>query len=130
MFFFFLYIWATIFFFNDTATTEIYTLSLHYALPISASIVDVLTIFYTLLGVTLFVPLVGGLYVARTTTREVWPATIAGVTTMLVIQVATSGRGWGSVTPALGGLLASITAWAIGLTLRPTPHARHQSLSA
>src|SRR5215510_16008845 len=26
------------FFFNDTATTEIYTLSLHYALPISASV--------------------------------------------------------------------------------------------
>src|SRR2546430_7799283 len=27
--------WADIFFFNDTATTEIYTLSLHDALPIS-----------------------------------------------------------------------------------------------
>src|SRR3712207_7172495 len=29
-----------VFFFNDTATTEIYTLSLHDALPISASIHD------------------------------------------------------------------------------------------
>src|SRR3712207_7882034 len=29
--------WSTSFFFNDTATTEIYTLSLHDALPISAS---------------------------------------------------------------------------------------------
>src|SRR5438132_8566264 len=28
------------FFFNDTATTEIYTLSLHDALPISAKVVD------------------------------------------------------------------------------------------
>src|SRR3712207_9346129 len=27
--------WCSIFFFNDTATTEIYTLSLHDALPIS-----------------------------------------------------------------------------------------------
>src|SRR5438477_1664170 len=27
--------WVTFFFFNDTATTEIYTLSLHDALPIS-----------------------------------------------------------------------------------------------
>src|SRR2546430_8799044 len=27
--------WSSIFFFNDTATTEIYTLSLHDALPIS-----------------------------------------------------------------------------------------------
>src|SRR3712207_6966964 len=30
-----------IFFFNDTATTEIYTLSLHDALPISAVVLDV-----------------------------------------------------------------------------------------
>src|SRR2546427_8248651 len=29
-------IWFLLFFFNDTATTEIYTLSLHDALPISA----------------------------------------------------------------------------------------------
>jgi len=37
-FFFFLYIFFFLFFFfffNDTATTEIYTLSLHDALPIS-----------------------------------------------------------------------------------------------
>src|SRR6266496_5027393 len=31
------------FFFNDTATTEIYTLSLHDALPISRSVIDSLT---------------------------------------------------------------------------------------
>jgi len=34
-FFFFLYCYSFFFFFNDTATTEIYTLSLHDALPIS-----------------------------------------------------------------------------------------------
>ena len=37
-FFFFLYIFFIFFFFNDTATTEIYTLSLHDALPISATL--------------------------------------------------------------------------------------------
>src|SRR2546426_7804382 len=31
---------ATFFFFNDTATTEIYTLSLHDALPISPAVAD------------------------------------------------------------------------------------------
>src|SRR2546428_3654926 len=31
-------IWYVFFFFNDTATTEIYTLSLHDALPISVSV--------------------------------------------------------------------------------------------
>src|SRR3712207_7069218 len=30
-----MYLWTLFFFFNDTATTEIYTLSLHDALPIS-----------------------------------------------------------------------------------------------
>src|SRR3712207_7214060 len=31
-------VWIFIFFFNDTATTEIYTLSLHDALPISGAV--------------------------------------------------------------------------------------------
>src|SRR3712207_9351055 len=31
----YLLLWTSLFFFNDTATTEIYTLSLHDALPIS-----------------------------------------------------------------------------------------------
>src|SRR5688572_32727348 len=35
MFFCFVYFFFVFFFFNDTATTEIYTLSLHDALPIS-----------------------------------------------------------------------------------------------
>src|SRR5688572_33002874 len=34
-FFFFIFLFFFFFFFNDTATTEIYTLSLHDALPIS-----------------------------------------------------------------------------------------------
>jgi len=33
-----------------------------------------------------------------------------GVTGMLIIQFATDGRGWGLVTPALGGLAAAVTA--------------------
>src|SRR5256885_8774513 len=37
-FFFFFYFFFFFFFFNDTATTEIYTLSLHDALPICSSL--------------------------------------------------------------------------------------------
>jgi Na+/proline symporter len=81
----------------------------------SASIVQVLTLFYTVLTVVLFVPIVGGLYVSRTTTRQVWPATAAGVLTMLVMQFVAGDSGWGVVTPALGGLLSAIAVWAIGL---------------
>ena len=42
--------WGGVFFFNDTATTEIYTLSLHDALPISFTIFEV-----TPLGVILVI---------------------------------------------------------------------------
>src|SRR5258708_25834959 len=36
---------SSLFFFNDTATTEIYTLSLHDALPISFPLVSLLALF-------------------------------------------------------------------------------------
>ena len=35
-------LWSSFFFFNDTATTEIYTLSLHDALPISLTLKTVI----------------------------------------------------------------------------------------
>src|SRR6266705_235657 len=41
-FFFFVFLFFFFFFFNDTATTEIYTLSLHDALPISSPFVMIL----------------------------------------------------------------------------------------
>jgi solute:Na+ symporter, SSS family len=81
----------------------------------SASIVQVLTIFYTLLSVSLFVPIVAGLFVPAASTRDALAAISTGVATMLIIQVATSGRGWGLITPALGGIAAASAAWVISL---------------
>jgi SSS family solute:Na+ symporter len=85
----------------------------------SRSIVDVLTIFYTLMSVSLFVPVVGGLFVRRTTTASALAAIISGVAAMLVNHVATGGRGWGMVTPALGGLVAALVAWTTALLFAP-----------
>jgi len=85
---------------------------------VSQSIVDVLTIFYTLLTVSLFVPILTGLYVARTSTRDALAAIGGGVSAMLIVQVATHGRGWGLVTPALGGLMAASVAWMMSLFVR------------
>jgi SSS family solute:Na+ symporter len=82
----------------------------------AASIVALLTIFYTLLTVSLFVPIVCGLLVPQTTTRDAWASILAGVCGMLIIQFATHGHGWGLVTPALGGLMAAGTAWAISFS--------------
>ena len=83
-----------------------------------ADVIESLTIFYTLLGVTLFVPIVAGLYVPRTTNAGALASIAAGVGGMLAVHVMTAGLGWGGVTPALGGLLAALAAWAISLTVK------------
>ena len=54
-----------------------------------------LTIFYTLLGVSLFVPILAGLYVPRAGTPEALAAIACGVTAMVGLQFATGGRGVG-----------------------------------
>src|SRR4029077_12338 len=81
------------------------------------SVLNALTIFYSLLGVSLFVPIVGGLYVRRTTTGAALAAIFAGVGVMLLVHIATGGRGWALATPALAGLAAAVAAWATALII-------------
>jgi SSS family solute:Na+ symporter len=95
-----------------------------------ADVIESLTIFYTLLGVSLFVPIVAGLYVPRTSSAGALASIVAGVGGMLVVHALTGGRGWSMMTPALGGLLAAVAVWVISLAVETTRHARHQSLSA
>jgi solute:Na+ symporter, SSS family len=85
---------------------------------VSQSIVDALTIFYTLLTVSLFVPVLAGLYVRRAGRVEALAAIVCGVTVALTVQLATGGRGFGWVTPALVGILAAVAAAAIALLAR------------
>jgi solute:Na+ symporter, SSS family len=79
------------------------------------SVVDALTIFYSLLTVSLFVPIVAGLFVARFASGGALSSIAAGVVTMLILQFATGGQGWHMLTPALAGLLAAHAAWLISL---------------
>jgi SSS family solute:Na+ symporter len=94
-----------------------------------ADVIESLTIFYTLLGVSLFVPIVAGLYVARTTSAGALASIVAGVGGMLVVHIMTGGLGWGVMTPALAGLLAAIAAWVISLMRRIDLDVRQQSVS-
>ena len=75
-----------------------------------------LTIVYTLLTGSLFVPIVAGLFVPSATARDALASIFAGVSGMLIIRFAIHGRGWGLVTPALGGLAAAAAAWIISST--------------
>jgi len=86
-------------------------------LAVSAeSVIAVLTIFYTLLGVTLFVPVIAGLYVPRATSRDAVAAIAGGIGGLLLVQTTTGGHGWGPLTPALVGLIAAAGAWLLSFT--------------
>jgi len=74
-----------------------------------------LTIPYTLLSVTLFVPILAGLYARRTSSRTALLSIVAGITGTLAVQFLTHGAGWGVVTPALGGLVAAIAVGSVSL---------------
>ena len=79
------------------------------------SVVNALTIFYTLIGVSLFVPILAGLYSRRTTSAGALATMIGGVCAALVVHAATAGRGWGVLSPAIAGLAAAAFVWVISL---------------
>ncbi len=83
----------------------------------SEDLVRTLSIFYALLGVSLFVPIVAGLYVRRTSSAGALASIAAGVGGMLVVQVTTAGAGYGLLGPAPAGLLAAGATWAGSLVL-------------
>jgi SSS family solute:Na+ symporter len=82
----------------------------------AGSVIGVLTIFYTLLGVTLFVPIVAGLYVRRASTADALAAIGGGIGGLLLVQATTGAAGWGPFTPALVGLLTAALAWLVSFT--------------
>jgi SSS family solute:Na+ symporter len=86
------------------------TLGVGLAVLLSPTVIDALSIFYVVLGVCLFVPVLGGLYVKRVGTPEALAAIAAGVAVLLAVYLATGGRGFGVVSPALAGLGAGTLA--------------------
>jgi SSS family solute:Na+ symporter len=75
------------------------------------TIVGALSIFYSLLSVSLFVPVVGGLITSRAGPPEALAAIAAGVGTLLVVHFATGGTGFGILNPTLLGLAAAAGAY-------------------
>jgi SSS family solute:Na+ symporter len=85
---------------------------------VASSVIGVLKIFYSLLGVCLFVPIVGGLYVRRVGSMEAMAAIVAGTCTLLAVHLGTGGRGFGLFSPDLCGLLASLVGAGLALAYR------------
>lgn len=82
-----------------------------------STIIAAMTIFYSLLAVSLFVPVVGGLYSRRAGSAEALAAIATGVTTLLVVRFGVAGRHeW--LDPSLAGLVAATAAFVLILSIR------------
>jgi SSS family solute:Na+ symporter len=69
------------------------------------TVIGAVTVFYSLLVVTLFVPVVGGLYTTRATAREALAAIVAGVATLFAVRMT----GVAAIDPTLAGIVAAGT---------------------
>lgn len=88
------------------------------AVALPPSVITALGIFYSLLAVSLFVPVVGGLFVRRAGTREAFAAIICGVGVRLGLQWFYGGRGIGVLDPTLLGTAAAAVGYFVVLFTR------------
>jgi solute:Na+ symporter, SSS family len=82
------------------------------------TVIGALSVFYTLLGVSLFVPVLAGLYVGKAGTPEALAAIVAGVSFVLAVQL--SGLAGTAVwtNPNVGGLTVAFLAFVVVLVVR------------
>ncbi|HEX6163156.1 MAG TPA: sodium:solute symporter family protein [Vicinamibacterales bacterium] len=81
------------------------------------TIVGALSIFYSLMSATLFVPLLAGLFLDAARPRDAMAAIVGGVGTLLTVYFATDGRGWWD--PSLWGLIGSAVGFAFSYVALP-----------
>jgi len=82
-----------------------------------STIIAAMTIFYSLLAVSLFVPVIGGLYSRRAGSAEALGAIATGVTALLVVRFRVAGlHEW--LDPTLAGLIAAAAGFFLMLSFR------------
>ena len=74
------------------------------------TVIGALTIFYSLLVVTLFVPVLGGLYTGRARSNAALAAIGAGVVTLIVVRTGMAGA-YRWLDPTLTGVIAAAVAF-------------------
>jgi solute:Na+ symporter, SSS family len=85
---------------------------------LSPSVIGALSLFYSVLSVCLFVPILAGLYARRVGAPEIWAAMAAGGAALLASELSVGDRLPRALTPALIGLLASGAAGLIVAAIR------------
>ena len=113
------------FFFNDTATTEIYTLSLHDALPISMLLVDGATVVAAVIGVAPVAPVPApGPQAEPSTTRSTTTTVCLGkYGTTRCFHAFAPGARWATLRNVAGGGSTSRSGGSLYRSwLQPGPH--------
>lgn len=93
------------------ATVAGAALAIGVALGVAKDVVDALGIFYTLLSVSLFVPLIAGLYLRRAGAAAALAAIAGGVGVVAGLQIFNKGASIGVWTPAMLGIAAAVVAF-------------------
>lgn len=91
---------------------------------LSKTIIDALSLFYTIVAVSLFVPLIAGLYLRRPRGGDALAAVAGG---LLAIAAGRVSGGVAGLTPAMLGLIASAAAFAAALIVRRGASAEYES---
>ncbi len=87
-----------------------------------SSVIDALTIFYALLSVSLFVPVLAGIYTKQGGVPEALAAIVAGLMVLLFVNFHTGGQGYGGLNPTLAGILAASVSFCLVLFARRSSH--------
>ena len=77
-----------------------------------ATVIGALRVFYSVLGVSLFVPIVGGLASRGAGAAEALAAIASGITTLVVVGLSPIGRAYPWLDPTLAGIVMSGVAFA------------------
>ena len=89
---------------------------------VTPTIISSLTIFYSLLGVSLFVPVVAGLHRGRASAPEALASIAAGVAVATALRLSGLTPAW-LVSPELAGITAAAAAYGSAVLLRRPAHA-------
>ena len=85
------------------------------AILVTKAVADALGFFYTLLSVSLFVPIVGGLFWRALGARQALVAMLVGILAAAAAQFAFPAALPPEVTPAMVGIIASVAAAVAGM---------------
>jgi len=85
------------------------------ALP---SVISALTIFYALLSVSLFVPVLAGILTNKGGVPEALAAILGGVMVLLFVHFQTDGQGYGVWSPSLLGVIGASISFSLVLLMR------------